>query len=113
MAQRLYVGNLPYNTTEAQLRDLFAKVGDIKELFLSRNRYTSKSNGFAFVEMASEAETQKAITLLHGYSIADRPMTVQPIDRSRPIAWTGSSSTVIYRKRALPEKDTPNDDPQS
>jgi RNA recognition motif-containing protein len=76
MGTKLYVGNLPFNTTEPDLQDLFAQAGTVSEVMLVQDKFTGKSRGFAFVTMASEADAQNAITTLHGKPLEGRPLTV-------------------------------------
>jgi len=76
MAKKLYVGNLPYSATQAQLQELFSQAGNITEINVITDRDTGQSKGFAFVEMASEAEAQAAITKFNGYSFDNRTLNV-------------------------------------
>lgn len=76
MATRLYVGNLSYGTTEDVLRDLFQSCGTVTGCNLVIDKFTGKSRGFAFVEMASQDEANKAIAELHGRDCDGRPLTV-------------------------------------
>ena len=73
---RLFIGNLSYNTTEDDLKDCFAQAGNVKSVNLMMDKFTGKSRGFAFVEMASAAEANKAIELFHGKDLHDRALTV-------------------------------------
>jgi len=76
MGTKLYVGNLPFNTTENELQELFSQAGAVQEVTLMQDRFTGKSRGFAFVTMSSEEEAQNAISKLNGQSIEGRPLTV-------------------------------------
>jgi len=76
MEIRLYVGNLSYNTTEDDLRTLFAKAGQVSSVALIKDRDTGRSKGFAFVEMNTQAEAQKAVSLLNGHNMGDRELKV-------------------------------------
>src|SRR4029434_5661013 len=76
MGTKLYVGNLPFNTTEPDLQDLFAQAGTVSEVMHVQDKFTGKSRGFAFVTMASETDAQNAITQLHGRPLEGRPLTV-------------------------------------
>lgn len=78
MQVKLYVGNLPYTTTEDDLRTLFAQAGTVSSAALIKDRDTGRSKGFAFVEMASQAEAQKAITMFNGFKLEDRELVVNP-----------------------------------
>ncbi len=76
MGTKLYVGNLPFNTTENELQELFAQAGAVQEVTLMQDRFTGKSRGFAFVTMGSEEEAQNAISKLNGQAMEGRPLTV-------------------------------------
>jgi RNA recognition motif-containing protein len=76
MAKKLYVGNLPFNTTQAQIRELFEQAGEIAEINLITDRYTGTPKGFGFVEMATEEAAQEAIKRFNGYSLDNRALTV-------------------------------------
>ena len=76
MEAKLYVGNLSYNTTEEALRDLFTQAGSVTSVALIKDRDSGQSKGFGFVEMSSQAEMQKAITMFNGYTLNDRQLTV-------------------------------------
>lgn len=78
MADKLYVGNLSYSTTEDDLQTLFAQAGAVKTVTLIKDRETGRSKGFAFVEMETEADTQKAISMFNGKEYQDRALTVNP-----------------------------------
>ncbi len=73
---KLYVGNLPYNVSEDDLRQLFAQAGEVKEVSLILDRETRRPKGFGFVEMVGAAEAAKAIQLFNNYDLNGRPMTV-------------------------------------
>src|SRR6266404_303028 len=76
MGTKLYVGNLPFNTTENELQELFTQAGAVQEVTLMQDRFTGKSRGFAFVTMSSDEEAQNAISKLNGHSIEGRSLTV-------------------------------------
>lgn len=76
MAKKLYVGNLSYNTTQEQVRELFAQVGDIVEINLITDRFTGNPKGFGFVEMATEEAAQEAIRRFNGFQLDNRALTV-------------------------------------
>lgn len=82
----LYVGNLPYSTTDEQLRDLFAAYGTVVSATVLRDRYSGLSRGFGFVEMSSDAEAEAAIQGLNGTMLEGRPLKV---DKARPRADRG------------------------
>ena len=76
MATKLFVGNLSFNTTEGQILELFKAVGNVSSCELILDKFTSKSRGFAFVEMGSQEEATKAIGELNGKELDGRALTV-------------------------------------
>ncbi len=76
METKLYVGNLSYNTTEEQLRELFAQAGTVTEVALIKDRDSGASKGFAFVTMGSQDEANTAIQQLNGRSVDNRELRV-------------------------------------
>ena len=76
MSNKLYVGNLSFNTTENDLNDAFAAFGTVTEANLMMDRETGRPRGFGFVTMGSAEEAQKAIEGLNGKSVDGRPLTV-------------------------------------
>lgn len=76
MQTKIYVGNLPYDTTEDDLRDLFAQAGTVAAVALIKDRDTGRSKGFAFVEMSNQSEAEKAIQTFNGYTLGERPLKV-------------------------------------
>ena len=76
MNSKLYVGNLSYSTTEDDLRNLFLQAGTVTSVALIKDRDSGRSKGFAFVEMGSQAEAQKAIGMFNGHSLDDRELRV-------------------------------------
>jgi cold-inducible RNA-binding protein len=83
---KLYVGNLSFNTSDPDLRDLFAQYGTVEDVHLVTDRGTGRSRGFAFVTMSSAAEGQAAITALEGKQVDGRNLTV---NEARPKAEGG------------------------
>ena len=76
MGNRLYVGNLSYDTTEADLRDLFAQAGAVVDLKVMTDRETGRARGFAFVEMSSPEESRNAISQFNGRELGGRTLKV-------------------------------------
>ena len=76
MEAKLYVGNLPYNTVDADLQTLFSQAGTVKSAQVIKDRQSGRSKGFGFVEMSSAEEAQSAITMFHGKDYSGRPLTV-------------------------------------
>jgi len=73
---KLYVGNLSYDTTENHLRELFMQAGGVVSIALIKDNYSGQPKGFAFVEMNSQADVQKAISMFNGYSLNERQLIV-------------------------------------
>ncbi len=73
---KLYVGNLPYSATQQTLQDTFSKCGTVESINVISDRNTGQSKGFAFVEMSSKAEAQKAIQEFNGSSLDGREIKV-------------------------------------
>ena len=76
MAVRLFIGNLPYDVTEAELRALCAAVGPLAALALPTDRDTGRPRGFAFVEFRDRADAEAAIRHLHNQAFKGRPLAV-------------------------------------
>src|SRR5256886_14116646 len=74
--KNLYVGNLPHNTTEAELRNAFEAHGAVEKITLVTDRETGRSRGFGFVEMTNASEADKAIAALNGTDLGGRPLTI-------------------------------------
>jgi RNA recognition motif-containing protein len=76
MGRKLYVGNLPYQAGETELQELFSRAGTVDTVRVMRDMATGRARGFAFVEMNTDEEAQKAITELHGHQLGGRGLTV-------------------------------------
>ena len=76
MGTKLYVGGLPYSTTEQQLQELFSQHGSVTSAKVITDKFTGQSRGFGFVELATGEEAQKAITALNGTQMDGRTITV-------------------------------------
>ena len=76
MGRKLYVGNLPYDIGEADLQDLFSRAGSVETVTVMRDQATGRARGFAFVEMSTDDEAQKAITELNACQVGGRNLTV-------------------------------------
>jgi RNA recognition motif-containing protein len=72
---RIYVGNLPWSTDQAQLEELFATIGEVQSASVITDRETGRSRGFGFVEMP-QADAQRAIAELNGHTIDSRQLRV-------------------------------------
>lgn len=87
MATKLYVGGVSYGTTEDSLREAFAQAGNVVSAKIIIDKMTGRSRGFAFVEMGSEEDAQKAITLWNGKELDGRTLTVneaRPLEERAP-----------------------------
>ena len=78
METKLYVGNLSFSTTEDQLRTLFAQAGTVTSVELIKDRETGQSKGFAFIQMGTQAEAEKAIKQFNGSTLDNREIKVNP-----------------------------------
>lgn len=76
MGRRLYVGNLPYETNDAELQDLFGQYGSVESVHVMRDMATGRARGFAFVEMSTDTEAQAAIDGLNEHQLGGRTLTV-------------------------------------
>ena len=76
MATKLFVGNIPFTTTENDLQDHFAQAGSVIAVNVMQDRATGRSRGFAFVEMNSQDDANKAIEMFHQKDFQGRPLTV-------------------------------------
>ena len=76
METKLYVGNLSYDTTEEDLRALFAQAGSVESVDLIKDRQSGRSKGFAFVVMGTQSELEKAIQMFNSYNLGQRELSV-------------------------------------
>ncbi len=83
MGKKLYVGNLPFTVNDQTLFDTFAQYGEVESAKVITDRETGRSKGFGFVEMATEAEAQAAVSTLNGRDYDGRPLTV---NEAKPMA---------------------------
>ena len=82
MAKKLYVGGLPYSTTDDALKEAFAQAGTVESATIIMEKMTGRSKGFGFVEMSSDEEAQAAIEMLNGKDFGGRNLTV---NEARPL----------------------------
>lgn len=82
MAKKLYVGGLPYTTTQDELQDAFAKAGTVTSATIIIDKMSGRSKGFGFVEMANDDEAEKAIAMMNGKDFGGRTLTV---NEARPM----------------------------
>jgi RNA recognition motif-containing protein len=76
MEAKLFIGNLPYSTTEEELRNLFSQAGNVTSVSIIKDRDTGRSRGFAFIEMANQSEAENAIKMFNSYEMDNRPIKV-------------------------------------
>jgi RNA recognition motif-containing protein len=77
----IYVGNLPYSTTDDELKALFGEFGNVSSVNIITDKYSGRSKGFGFVEMDDDAEAEAAIEALNDKDLGDRSMRV---NQARP-----------------------------
>ena len=87
-SNKLYVGGLPYATTENELEDLFSEHGTVESVRVITDRMTGRSKGFGFVEMSSQAEAEAAIEKLNNFELEGRTLVV---NEAKPREKRGSS----------------------
>ena len=87
MSTKLYVGNLPFQTTESDLQTLFETVGAVATINIIRDRATGQARGFAFVEMSDAEGAKRAIGELDRHEYGGRPLTV---NEAKPMAPRGN-----------------------
>ena len=81
METKLYVGNLPFDTTEDDLKTLFSEAGEVKSAMLIKDKISGRSKGFGFVEMDSQESLQNALKIFASYTYQDR---VLKVDMAKP-----------------------------
>ena len=101
MARKLYVGNLPYDTGEQDLQTIFGAAGTVESVNVMRDMATGRARGFAFVEMASDEDAQKAIDTLNNTELGGRNLTVNEA-RPKPQGGGGYGGGDNPRRRSEP-----------
>jgi RNA recognition motif-containing protein len=76
METKLYVGNLPFDATEEELKTLFSEAGEVKSVVLIKDKFSGQSKGFGFIEMENQEGMQNALKTFESYSFKDRPLKV-------------------------------------
>jgi len=100
MSRKLFVGNLPYQTDDRELQELFGQFGSVDSVRVMRDMATGRPRGFAFVEMSSDDEAQKAIAELNEYQLGGRSLAVNEA-RPKP-AYAGGFGGGESRRRSEP-----------
>ena len=90
--KKMYVGNIPYNATEAELRELFSEYGEIESLQIMKDQVTDRSKGFGFIEMANEEDAKKAIEALDGKDFMGKSLKV---NEAKPQQKRGAFKTEV------------------
>lgn len=89
MSSKLYVGNLPFSTSEDELQAMFSEAGAIRSITIPMDKMTNRPRGFAFVEMETEDDANKAISLFNGKDLNGRAMNVSIARPMEPRAGGG------------------------
>jgi len=92
MATKLFVGNLPFNTTSADLESLFGQVGAVSSVNIITDKFTGRSRGFGFVEMSNNDEAKTAIERFNGHEMQGRALTVNEAKPQEPRSGGGGRS---------------------
>jgi cold-inducible RNA-binding protein len=101
MNRKLYVGNVPYETGDAELQELFSQAGDVASVNLVRDQATGRPRGFAFIEMSTDEGAQKAIHELNEREIGGRRLTVNEA-RPKPSRGGGGGYDGGHSRRREP-----------
>lgn len=99
MAAKLFVGNLAFNATNAELETLFAQAGTVSSVNIISDKFTGQSRGFGFVEMGSNQEAQTAIEKFNGFEMQGRALTVNEAKPQEPRTGGGSRNSGGNRDR--------------
>jgi len=87
MGKRLYVGGIPYQTSEDSLKEAFSKAGAVESVSIITDKFSGRSKGFGFVEMSTDEEAKAAIEMFHEKDFEGRTLTVneaRPMTERRP-----------------------------
>ena len=98
MGRKLYVGNLPYSIDDDSLMDLFSQVGPVESVKVITDRFSGRSKGFGFVEMATDEKAQEAISQLNGKSIEGRALIVNEARLQQPRSNNGGNFRRSYNQ---------------
>ena len=108
----IYIGNLPYDTTEEHVVDLFKEFGEVNRAALVKDRETGRPRGFGFVEMPNDDEARKAIEGLSGKDYEGRPLTVNEA-RNRSAQRNSANLSRSAHKEDQADDGTPSEDGDS
>ena len=101
MGKRLFVGGVPFDTTEDQLKELFAQAGTIVSVNVVKDKFTGRGRGFAFVEMTTDEEAEKAIQTLNNTELGGRKIVVneaRPLEERKPRSFGGGGRSGGYNR---------------
>lgn len=104
MAKRIFVGNLPFSATESQLNELFSQHGEVTSVQIVKDKFTDRSRGFGFVEMADDSAANAASAAVNGHELDGRPLTVNEA-RARGEGGRGGGQGRSDRGRRGPRRD--------
>ncbi|MFA6005727.1 MAG: RNA-binding protein [Patescibacteria group bacterium] len=76
MNKKLFVGSLPVDTNNSELKALFTKAGSVRSVKIATRRYSNKPSGYAYIDMSTEKDAKKAIQMFHGFKLRDMSLTV-------------------------------------
>jgi cold-inducible RNA-binding protein len=102
MNSKLYVGNMSFKTTEADLRDAFGQFGNVTDVYIANDRMTGRPRGFAFVTFSEDAESKLAVEKMNGTDLDGRQLTVneaRPKEESGGGRSYGASRGGAYQSR--------------
>lgn len=102
MGRRLYVGNLPFETGEGELQELFGRTGTVETVKVVRDMATGRARGFAFVEMSTDEEAQKAIHEFNEFQLGGRGLTVNEARPKPPRSGGFGDGDHSQRRRSEP-----------
>jgi RNA recognition motif-containing protein len=99
MGNKLYVGNLPFSSTEDSLRDLFGQVGSVTDVMIALDRQTGRSRGFGFVTFSADSEAAAAVEKFHGTDLEGRTIQVNEARPREERPRTGGGGGGGYERR--------------
>src|SRR5262245_15968575 len=102
MSRKLFVGNLPFETGESELHELFSRAGSVESVNVMRDQATGRARGFAFVEMSTDEEAQKAIDELNTFQLGGRSLTVNEARPKAARSGGGGYGGGQHRRRSEP-----------
>jgi cold-inducible RNA-binding protein len=105
MEYKLYVGNLAYSVTDADLQTLFAQAGTVKSAAVIMDKMTNRSKGFAFIEMENEQDMQNAISMFNGKEYQGRALTVNVARPREERSFGGGGGGGRYNNRGNTDRN--------